>query len=67
MRFKDRYLTFKPCTEPFKTTATAKLQAAKNTSAQSAAPRRKSTWMKGFFDKPSPSMKDAIRIANATS
>ena len=67
MRFKDRYLTFKPCIEPAKTPATAKPQAAKDTSAKSAVPRRKSTWMKGFFDRPSPSMKDAIRIANATS
>jgi hypothetical protein len=67
MRFKDRYLIFKLCIEPVKTTVPAKLRAAKDTSAKSAAPRRKSTWMKGFFDKPAPSMKDAIRIANATS
>jgi hypothetical protein len=67
MCFKDRYLTFKLCTEPIKTAAAAKPMPAKDHPAQRAAPRQKSTWMKGFFDKPSPSMEDAIRIANATS
>lgn len=66
MRFKDRYLDFEHCTEPIKTAAAAKPKPAKDTSAKGAATRRKSTWMKGFFNKPSPSLKDAIRIANAT-
>jgi transposase len=67
MRFKDCYLDLELCTEPVKTAAAGKPKPAKNSSAKSAAARRKSGWMKGFFDKPSPTIKDAIRIANATS
>ena len=67
MRFKDRYLAFDACTEAVKPAAAAKTSAARDTPAKGAAKRRKSTWMKGFWDKPSPSMKDAIRIANSTS
>jgi hypothetical protein len=65
MRFKDRYLTISVCAttaKPALTKAQTKLApAAKRT------PARKSQWMKGFWEKPTPSMKDAIRIANATS
>lgn len=67
MRFKDRYLEFKLCTEPVKTSAAANPKPAKDTPVRRAATRRKSKWMDGFFDKPSPSMDNAIRIANATS
>jgi transposase len=67
IRFKDRYLAFQLCTEPVRTGAAAKPKPATDTSAERAATRQKSAWMKGFFDKPSPSIKDAIRIANATS
>ena len=27
----------------------------------------KSAWMKGFFDRPAPHLREAIRMANATS
>ena len=67
MRFKDRYLAFKVCAEPVKSAAAAKRKPAKDTSALDAATRGKSKWMKGFWDNPSPSMRDAIRIANSTS
>ena len=67
IRFKDRYLTFKVCTDPVKTVTAAKRKPGKDTSAPGAAKRRKSKWMEGFWDKPSPSLKDAIRIANSTS
>ena len=67
IRFKDRYVAFKVCTEPVKTVTAAKRIATKDTSALGAATRGKSKWMKGFWDKPSPSMRDAIRIANSTS
>jgi hypothetical protein len=67
MRFQGRYLDFTLCTEPIKTAAARKPKAAKDTPASSTVKRRKSTWMDGFWDQPSPSMKDAIRIANATS
>jgi transposase len=67
MRFKDCYLDVELCTEPVKTAQAGKPKPAEINSAKRAAARRKSTWMKGFFDKPSPTIKDAIRIANATS
>jgi len=67
MRFNDRYLAFELCMEPVRTTAAAKPKPAKDTPAKGAATRRKSTWMNGFFGKPSPSLSKAIRIANATS
>ena len=67
MRFKERYLSFRLCTEPVRTAAAAKPKTAKDTSAKRATTSRKSKWMEGFWDKPSPSMKDAIRIANSTS
>jgi transposase len=67
MRFKDRYLAFKVCQEPVKTAAGARPKTAKDTAAKGAATRGKSTWMNGFFDKPSPSLRKAIQIANATS
>jgi hypothetical protein len=62
MRFQDRYLSFELCAEPLKSTA-----AKPRPAAPRAAARRKSKWMDGFFDKPSPSLQDAIRIANSTS
>ena len=67
MRFNDRYLSFKECTEPLKAGAAEKPKLSKDTPAKGAATRGKSKWMDGFWDKPSPSMKDAIRIANSTS
>jgi transposase len=67
IRFKDRYLGFKLCTEPVKTAAAAKPKAAKDSSGKRAPAPRKSAWMDGFWDKPAPSLREAIRIANATS
>jgi transposase len=67
IRFNERYLSFQPCTEPVKPSAPAKAKPGKDTPAQGASTRRKSRWMDGFFDTPSPSLKNAIRIANATS
>ena len=60
MRFKGRYLAVRVCT----TTALAKAQKKPDPPAR-RTPGRKSQWMKGFWGKPAPSMKDAIR--NATS
>ena len=67
IRFQDRCLGFQLCAEPVKTTRAAKPKPVKNTSAKAAATPRKRNWMDGFWDRPSPSMKEAIRIANATS
>lgn len=65
MRFKDRYLTVSVCATTAKP-AMAKAQTKPNSPTR-RTPARKSQWMKGFWKKPAPSMKDAIRIANATS
>ena len=62
MRFKGRYLAVRVCA----TTALAKAQKNPDPPAR-RTPGRKSQWMNGFWGKPAPSMKDAIRISNATS
>lgn len=67
MRFKDRYLAFKLCAAPVKSTPAAKPGASEDTAAKRAAKRPKSKWMDGFWNRKSPSLQDAIRIANATS
>ena len=67
MRFRDRYLAFTRCAETARAVAPTKLKTGKDTSAKRTPKRGKSTWMDGFWDKPSPSLKDAIRLANATS
>jgi len=67
MRFQDRYLEFTLCVEPVRTTARARSKTVKDASTQRAAARQKSRWMDGFWKTPSPSIKNAIRIANATS
>jgi hypothetical protein len=67
MRFQDRYLAVTLCPAAEKVAVAAKPKAAQDASAKRAPARRKSTWMKGFWEKPAPSLKDAIRMANATS
>ena len=67
LRFGDRYLEFEPCTEAVKTATGTTAKPAKETPVTGAAGRRKSKWMDGFWDKPSLSTRQAIRIANATS
>lgn len=65
MRFKDRYLKVGLCAATAKP-ATARAQTNPNPPANRAVVR-KSQWMRGFWDRPAPSLKQAIRIANATS
>ncbi len=67
MRFADRYLEVTVCTAAVATKPPEKTKPAKDTTGKSMPARRKSKWMEGFWDKPSPSVKEAIRIANATS
>ena len=61
-RFEDRYVQLKECLPAAKTITTAVRKASK----KSAAPV-KSKWMNGFYQRPSPSLKKAIEISNATS
>jgi transposase len=65
MRFKHRYLKVRLCAATAKP-AMARAQTKPNPPAK-RTPARKSQWMKGFWEKSAPSMKEAIRIANATS
>jgi hypothetical protein len=66
MRFADRYLRIQICEQPLPATPAPKLSAP-------VKPRKgpqaggKSRWMDGFWDRPSPTLKQAIAIANATS
>jgi len=65
IRFRDRYLKFQLCAEAVKTTQPTRAKRAKDTSAKGTP--RKRAWMDGFWDRPAPSIKQAIRTANATS
>jgi hypothetical protein len=62
VRFQDRYLRVRRCAEllpelPAPEAGPSPRAGTKN--------RRKSDWMKGFFQKPGPTLEQAIRISNA--
>jgi hypothetical protein len=61
--FENQYLPVQLCTPAVKTPqpSAAKLNRTSNRSSG------KSQWMKGFWDRPAPSLRQAIGIANATS
>jgi transposase len=61
-RFEDRYVQLKECQPAQKTPTIAAPKASKK-----SGPPAKSKWMSGFFQRPSPSLKEAIKISNATS
>lgn len=61
-RFEDRYVQLKEC-QPAPKIPTASVRKANK---KASAPT-KSQWMSGFFQRPSPSLKKAIKISNATS
>src|SRR4051812_18235726 len=62
MRFHDQYVRVQLCEEPQRV---AKPHTPPRKVARAAA--RKSRWMEGFFDKPAPTLRQALGIANATS
>jgi transposase len=64
VRFRDRYLNVTRCPMAPKA-APAKPKATARSTGKPANP--KSGWMKGFWEKPGPTLQKAIRIANATS
>jgi hypothetical protein len=66
MRYQDRYLQVHLCPALVKSSA-CQTPAPRQSGAKRTAPTGRSKWMKGFFDKPSPSIAAAIRISNATS
>lgn len=69
VRFEGRYLQITECIPAAKAVAQAPLPKVPQTTSSKAntKPRAKSQWMKGFWDKPAPLLKKAIRISNATS
>ena len=67
--FEGQYLQITECIPAAKAVDRAALPKAPKTisSKANARPPAKSQWMKGFWDKPMPSLKKAIQISNATS
>jgi hypothetical protein len=66
VRFGERYLPVKPCARAPK--AAAPIKPGKTTRPRKAPDAGgKSDWMKGFWEKPGPSLKKAIASSNATS
>ena len=67
-RFEGRYVQIKECTPAPK--AGAKPAAVLTGANKSGKPNKlggKSNWMNGFWDRPAPSLKRAIKISNATN
>ena len=63
MRFQGVYLRIRRCAEALKAVAPApavEMRAGR-------LPRKKSNWMNNFFEKPGPTVEQAIRISNARS
>jgi transposase len=65
-RFEDCYVPIVECRPAPKTAAQTAVPEMSKKSAASPKPV-KSKWMKDFWNRPSPSLKKAIRISNATS
>jgi transposase len=65
-RFEDCYVQIVECRTAPKTAIQAAAPEAGKKSTASHQPIH-SKWMKGFWDRPSPSLKKAIQISNATS
>ncbi len=64
VRLEDGYLEIVACQPAAKANARAPRQTAETKASQ---PARKSQWMRGFFDRPGPTLSQAIGISNATS
>jgi transposase len=66
-RFEDRYVHLKECQPAAKSATPAVRKIAAKSGTPTASKPAKSKWMNGFFQRPSPSLKKAIKISNATS
>jgi transposase len=66
-RFEDRYVELKECQPAPKTSTTAVRKAATKSGVSTASKPAKSKWMNGFFQRPAPSLGQAIKISNATN
>jgi hypothetical protein len=68
VRFESRYVQILECHPAPKAVAqTAPLVGKAPGSGPPKKPRGKSKWMDGFWERPAPALKKAIRISNATS
>ena len=69
MRFEGRYVQIVECKPAAKSASPVALPMTKKTSLSRTnnKPRAKSQWMKGFYEQSAPSLKQAIKISNATS
>jgi hypothetical protein len=65
IRFQDQYLHVRRCAQPMHELQPARVATAKPKPATPA--KRKSDWMKNFSLPSSPSLPEAVRIANARS
>lgn len=65
MRFADRYLRTRLCEQPLPATRVEK-PAAPATPRKGPNAGGKSRWMDGFWQRPSPTLRQAIAISNAT-
>jgi hypothetical protein len=66
MRFKDRYLRIQVCDQPPSVRSTKRPPAPAQPGTRPKA-GSKSRWMEGFWERPAPTLKQALAIANATS
>ena len=67
VRFRDRYLSVKLCAAAPKVAVADQPKAAGRNSGKASQPRKKSGWMKGFWENPGPPIARAIEISNASS
>lgn len=66
-RFEDRYLQLKECQPAPKTAPVAVRNGPAKPDAPSKSKPAKSQWMHDFLQRPSPPLRKAIKISNATS
>ena len=65
MRFQGQYLRIRRCAEPVKQGGPS--PAADEPKRPAPKPPKKSAWMENFFQRPSPTLEEAMRISNARS
>jgi len=65
VRFQEKYVTVRACEPAPRSKASAPKPVGPSRAARK--PGEKSSWMEGFFDKPTPPTWKAIETSNATS
>lgn len=67
VRFEDRYVQVTERFPALKTSTPVAPATAQKPAAAHPKPRRPSQWMEGFWDRPAPTLQQAIKISNASS